>query len=77
MSYYIAARQAGTCANGEREENDYIYDAPHLSPGEPSTARGTSFYEIERTVLRIRGADLGMNHPAPDVWEDLLLPIAA
>ncbi len=77
MSYYDAVRQAGMCANVECEENDYIYDAPHLSPEAPYTARGTSFYEIEHRVLMRGGPHAGVNHRVTDSWEDRLLSIAA
>ncbi len=77
MSYYKAVREAGTRRTGECEENDYIYDAPHLSPGMPFTAEGTSYYEIERKVGARKEYDCGRNHLTPDVWEDLLLSIAA
>lgn len=77
MSYYDAARKAGACKQVEGEETDYIYDAPHLSPGAPDTARRTSFYEIEHKVLLGGGTHVGLNHPVADSWEDRLLPIAA
>ena len=75
MSYYTAVRQAGMCAKGECEENDYIYDAPHLAPGAPWMPRETSFYAIEHEVRARKGACAV--RPTPDVWEDRLLPIAA
>ncbi|HSD94712.1 MAG TPA: hypothetical protein VLA94_04740 [Syntrophales bacterium] len=70
MSYFNAVRKAGTCRNGDCEENDYIYDAPHLSTNVSSSAPGTSYYAIEHKVH-------DMIHLTPDAWEDLLLPIAA
>lgn len=72
MSYFNAVRKAGTCKNGECEENDYIYDAPHLSSNVPDPAPGTSYYAIEHKVHSDE-----MIHLTPDAWEDLLLPIAA
>jgi len=72
MSYFNAVRKAGTCKNGDCEENDYIYDAPHLSTNVPSSAPGTSYYAIEQKVHSDH-----MIHLTPDAWEDLLLPIAA
>ena len=72
MSYFNAVRKAGTCKNGECEENDYIYDAPHLSSNVPCSAQGTSYCEIEHKVHSDE-----MIHLTPDAWEDLLLPIAA
>ena len=72
MSYFNAVRKAGTCKNGDCEENDYIYDAPHLSTNVPSSAPGTSYYAIEH-----KGHSDHMIHLTPDAWEDLLLPIAA
>jgi len=71
MSYFHAARKAGVCRSVDCEENDYLYDAPHLSSSISTSARGTSYYEIERKMhsqMSYRG-DGG--HPAPDVWEDL------
>lgn len=75
MSYYDAVRKAGACKQGESEETDYIYDAPHLASGAPWTPRDTSFYDIERELRARKGACAVL--PAPDVWEDRLLPIAA
>jgi len=72
MSYFNAVRKAGTCKNGDCEENDYIYDAPHLSTNVPSSAPGTSYYAIEHKVHSDH-----IIHLTPDAWEDLLLPIAA
>ena len=72
MSYFNAVRKAGTCKNGDCEENDYIYDAPHLSTNVPSSAPETSYYAIEHKVHSDH-----MIHLTPDAWEDLLLPIAA
>jgi len=48
MSYYKAARQAGTCKGFECEEDDYLYDAPQLSPDILQPVQGTSYYAIER-----------------------------
>jgi len=75
MSYYDAVRKAGTCKQVESEETDYIYDAPHLAPGAPWTPRDMSFYDIEHEVRALKGTRTVL--PAPDVWEDRLLPIAA
>ena len=72
MSYFNAVRKAGECKKGECEENDYIYDAPHLSSNVPDSAPGTCYYAIEH---RVHSGD--MIHLTPDAWEDLLLPIAA
>jgi len=72
MSYFNAVRKAGTCRNGDCEENDYIYDAPHLSSKVPNPAPRTSYYAIEH---KVHNDD--MIHLTPDAWEDLLLPIAA
>lgn len=77
MSYYNAVRQAGTCINGECEENDYLYDAPHLSPGIPCTVKGTSYCEIEQKASALKGPDDGLVRLAPDAWEDRVLSVAA
>ena len=76
MSYYQAARQAGTCKSIACEEHDYLYDAPHLSSG-LQPVLGTGYYAIVRKAQAIEGYHAWMDHKAPDAWEDLLLPIAA
>ncbi len=76
MSYFKAVGKAGACKKGECEENDYIYDAPHLSSNVPNSAPGTSYYAIEHKVSLEDHKD-DMIHLTPDAWEDLLLPIAA
>lgn len=77
MSYYNAARQAGKCKGIECEENDYLYDAPHLSSGILQPVQGTSYYAIERKAQAIEGYHAWLDHAAPDAWEDLLVPVAA
>lgn len=75
MSYFNAARLAGPCKNGECEENDYIYDAPHLSSNISCSAQGTSYCEIEQKVHSRKDYNAHMIHLAPDAWEDRLLSI--
>ena len=75
MSYFNAARNAGTCKSGVCEQDDYIYDAPHLSSNDPCPAQRTSYYEIEHKVHSRRNVDVGLIHLSPDVWENLWLPI--
>ncbi len=77
MSYYHAARQAGTCKGFDREENDCLYDAPQLSPDILQPVLGTSYSAIERKAQAIEGYHAWLDHEAPDAWEDRLLPIAA
>jgi hypothetical protein len=77
MSYFNAVRKAGTCKNGQCEENDYIYDAPHLSSKAPCSAQGTSYCAIEHKVHSLKNHKDDMICLTPDAWEDLLLPIAA
>jgi hypothetical protein len=77
MSYYNAARQAGTCKGFDREENDYLCDAPQRSAGILQPVLGTSYYAIERKDQTIEGDLALQEHEAPDAWEDLLLPVAA
>jgi hypothetical protein len=77
MSYFNAVRKAGTCKKGDCEENDYIYDAPHLSSKVPNPAPRTSYYAIEHKVHSRKDHNDDMIHLTPDSWEDLLLPIAA
>lgn len=77
MSYYKAARQAGTCKGFECEEDDYLYDAPQLSPDILQPVQGTSYYAIERKAQAIEGYHAWLDHPAPDAWEDLLFSFAA
>jgi hypothetical protein len=76
MSYYNAARKAGTCKEGVCEQDDYIYDAPHLSSGVTCSAQGTSYCEIEHKVHSRMNDDAGVNHLTPDVWENLWLSIS-
>lgn len=73
MSYYNAVRKAGICKNGECEENDYIYDAPHLSSNISCSAQGTSYCEIEQKVHSRKDYNADTIHLTPDTWEDLLL----
>jgi len=75
MSYFNAARKAGTCNNVECEENDYIYDTPHLSASIQCSVQGTSYYEIEQKVPSLKDYNSDMIHRTPDVWEDLVLSI--
>jgi hypothetical protein len=75
MSYFNAARLAGPCKNGECEENDYIYDAPHLSSNISCSVQGTSYCEIEQKVHTRKDYNADMIHLAPDAWEDRLLSI--
>ncbi|OPY06331.1 MAG: hypothetical protein A4E67_01522 [Syntrophaceae bacterium PtaB.Bin038] len=77
MSYYNAAGQAGTCKGFDREENDYLYDAPQRSAGILQPLLGTSHYAIERKAQATGGDHAWQEHEAPDAWEDLLLPVAA
>ena len=72
MSYFNAVRKAGICKNGECEENDYIYDAPHLSSISCSV-QGISYYEIEQEVRPLKDYNVNTLHMTPDAWEDLLL----
>ncbi len=76
MSYFNAARKAGTCKPGVCEEDDYIYDAPHLSSGVSCSAQSTSYCEIEHKVHSRKKDDAGVNHPTPDVWENLWLSVS-
>jgi hypothetical protein len=73
MSYFNTARLAGPCKNGECEENDYIYDAPHLSSTISCSAQGTSYYEIEQEVHPLKDYNVNTIRMTPDAWEDLLL----
>ncbi len=77
MSYYTAARQAGTCKGIDCEENDYLYDAPQLSADILKPVQGTSYYAIERKAQAVEGYHAWLDHAAPDAWEDPLFPIAA
>lgn len=77
MSYYNAVRQAGTCKGFDWEENDYLYDAPQLSPDILQPGQGISYYAIERKAQAVEGYHAWLGHEAPDAWEDLLFPIAA
>ncbi len=77
MSYFNAVRKAGTCKNGDCEENDYLYDAPHLSSGILQPMQGTSYYAIERRAQALKGYNAWMDHAAPNAWEDKLFSIAA
>lgn len=77
MSYYNAARQAGTCKGFDCEANDYLYDAPQLSPGILQPVRGTSYYQIERKAQAVEGYHAWLDHATPDAWEDLMFSIAA
>jgi hypothetical protein len=76
MSYFNAARRAGTCKPGVCEEDDYIYDAPHLSSGVACPAQGTSYCEIAQKVHSRKNDNAGMIHLTPDVWENLWLPVS-
>ncbi len=73
MSYFNAVRKTGICKNGECEENDYIYDAPHLSSNIPCSVQGISYYEIEQEVHPLKDYNVNTLHMTPDAWEDLLL----
>ena len=75
MSYFNAARQAGACKQVGREEDDYIYDTPHLSPNDSCPAQRTSYYAIEHKVHSRKNDEAGVNHLAPDVWENLWFSI--
>ena len=76
MSYFNAARKAGTCKPGVCEEDDYIYDAPHLSSGVSCSAQSTSYCEIEHKVHSRQKDDAGVHHITPDVWENLWLSVS-
>jgi len=76
MSYFNAARKAGTCSPVVREEDDYIYDAPHLSSNDSCPAQRNSYYGIEHKVHSRRNVDAGLIHLSPDVWDNLWLPIS-
>ena len=76
MSYFNAARQAGTCKQGVCEEDDYIYDAPHLSSGVTCSAQGTSYCEIEHKVHPRKNDAAGVTHLTPDAWETLWLSVS-
>jgi len=76
MSYFNAARQAGACNQVVREEDDYIYDTPHLSPNDSCPVQRTSYYAIEHEVHSPRNVDAGVSHLTPDVWENLWLSIS-
>jgi hypothetical protein len=75
MSYFNAARQAGTCKQGVCEEDDYIYDAPHLSSNDPCPAQRTSYHAIEHAVHSGEREAAGMSRPVPDAWESRWLAI--
>jgi hypothetical protein len=76
MSYFNAARKAGTCKPGVCEEDDYIYDAPHLSSGVSCSMQGTSYCEIEHKVHPRKIDEAGVIHHTPDAWENLWLSIS-
>ena len=76
MSYFNAARKAGTCNEGACEEDDYIYDAPHLSSNVSCSAQGTCYYEIVQKVHSRKNDNAGMTRLAPDVWETLWLSVS-
>jgi hypothetical protein len=76
MSYFNAARKAGTCKPGVCEEDDYIYDAPHLSASVACPVQGTSYCEIAQKVHLRKSDDAGVNHITPDVWENLWLSVS-
>ena len=75
MSHFNAARTAGACKQVAREEDDYIYDTPHLSPNDSFPVQRTSYYEIEHKVHSHKNDDAGVNHLTPDGWENLWLSI--
>ncbi len=77
MSYYQAARQAGTCKGIGCEEQDYLYDAPQLSSDTLQPVMGTSYYAVERKAQAIEGYHAWLDHEAPDAWEDLEFRVAA
>ena len=76
MSYFNAARKAGTCKQGVCEEDDYIYDAPHLSADVSCPVQETSYYKIEQKVHSRKSENADVNHLTPDVWENLWLSIS-
>lgn len=76
MSYFNAARKAGTCNQGVCEQDDYIYDAPHLSSNVSCSAQGTSYCEIAQKVPSRQNDNAGMIHLTPDVWENFWLPVS-
>lgn len=68
MSYYHAARKAGQCKPAAREEEDYLYDAPHCSTTDPHPAQRISYDAIAHTVHA--------SHLIPDAWESRWLEIS-
>jgi hypothetical protein len=68
MSYFNAARKAGTCSAFVREEDDYIYDTPHLSSNDSCPSQRTSYHAIEHAVHASR--------LTPDAWESRWLAIS-
>jgi len=76
MSYFNAARKAGTCKEGVCEQDDYIYDAPHLSSNVSCSVQGTSYCEIEHKVHSRKSDDAGVIHLTPDAWETLWLSVS-
>jgi hypothetical protein len=68
MSYSNAARKAGQCKPAPREEEDYLYDAPHLSSNDSCPAQRTSYDAIAHAVHA--------SHLTPDAWESSWLEIS-
>lgn len=73
MSYYHAARKAGQCRPAAREEDDYLYDAPHCSSNDPCPAQRTSYDAIAHAVRSPESGVADMIPVTPDGWESLWL----
>jgi len=73
MSYFNAARKAGTCIAAVREEEDYLYDTPHLFSNETCPAQRTSYDAIAHAVRSPESGGADMIALTPDGWESLWL----
>jgi len=69
MSYFNAARKAGTCITAVREEEDYLYDTPHLFSNETCPAQRTSYCAISQAVRSTKSDGADLTALTPDGWE--------
>jgi hypothetical protein len=73
MSYYHAARKAGMCKAFVREEEDYLFDTPHLFSNHTCPAQRTSYDAISHAVRSLESGGADMIPVTPDGWESLWL----
>ncbi len=69
MSYFNAARKAGTCIAAVCEEEDYLYDTPHLTSNEPCPAQRTSYCAISQAIRSSKSDSADLTALTPDGWE--------